>query len=67
MVRIPGFDCHGLGSVPGQGTEILRATRCSQNIHTLKKNFLTPLLQLTSLTRTRAYKNTGNSTDLGQA
>ena len=26
VVRIPGFDCCGLGSIPGQGTEIPRAT-----------------------------------------
>ena len=25
VVRIPGFHCHGLGSVPGRGTEILQA------------------------------------------
>ena len=25
MVRILGFHCQGLGSVPGQGTEILQA------------------------------------------
>ena len=24
VVRIPGFHCRGLGSVPGQGTEILQ-------------------------------------------
>ena len=22
MIRIPGFQCHGPGSVPGEGTEI---------------------------------------------
>ena len=30
MVRIPGFHCQGPGSVPGRGTEILRAVRHSQ-------------------------------------
>ena len=30
MVRIPCFDCHGLGSVPGQGTEVLQAARFGQ-------------------------------------
>ena len=27
MVRILGFHCPGLGSIPGQGTEILKAVR----------------------------------------
>ena len=30
MVRIPLFDCHGLGSGPGQGTEVLQAARFGQ-------------------------------------
>jgi len=30
MVRIPGFHCRGLGSVPGLGTKILQATWHSQ-------------------------------------
>ena len=30
MVRALGFHCHGLGSKPGQGTEILKAARYSQ-------------------------------------
>ena len=30
MVRIPHFDCPGLGSVPGQGTEVLEAARFGQ-------------------------------------
>ena len=25
VVRIPGFQCHGLGSTPGQGTDIPQA------------------------------------------
>lgn len=29
-VRIWGFHCHGPSSVPGQRTEILQATQCSQ-------------------------------------
>lgn len=31
MVRILGFHCHGLGSVPGGGTEIPRGARHGQN------------------------------------
>ena len=27
VVRIPDFDCHGQGSIPGQGTEILQVVR----------------------------------------
>ena len=30
VVKIPGFHCHSLGSVPGRGTEILQAARCGQ-------------------------------------
>ena len=30
MVRIWGFHCHGPSSIPGQRTEILQATQCSQ-------------------------------------
>ena len=30
MVRILGFHCRGLGSIPGGGTEILQATGHSQ-------------------------------------
>ena len=29
MVRIPGFHCCGLGSIPGQGTEIPQAAQHS--------------------------------------
>ena len=31
MVRIPGFHCHGSGSIPGWGTEILQAAQHGQN------------------------------------
>ena len=27
VVRIPGAHCHGLGSIPGQGTEIPQAAQ----------------------------------------
>ena len=30
VVRIRHLHCGGLGSIPGQGTEILQAARCSQ-------------------------------------
>lgn len=30
VVRILGFYCHGLCLIPGQGTETLQASRCSQ-------------------------------------
>ena len=30
VVRIPGFQRHGLGSTPGQGTEIPQAEQCGQ-------------------------------------
>ena len=30
MVRIPSFHCRGLGSIPGQGTEIPQAAQRSQ-------------------------------------
>ena len=36
-VRILGFHCRGLGLVPGQGTEILQATRRSMVWHGQKK------------------------------
>ena len=31
-VRIPGFHCRALGSIPGRGTEILQAIPCGQKI-----------------------------------
>ena len=31
VVRILGFHCHGLGSVPGGGTGIPQALCCAQN------------------------------------
>ena len=33
VVRIPGFHCHGPGSLPGQGTEIPQAVQRGQNIY----------------------------------
>ena len=39
MVRIPGFHCCGLGSVPGWGTEILQAVQCGQKKKKKKKVF----------------------------
>ena len=30
VVRIPGFHCRDLGSIPGQGTEIVQAARRGQ-------------------------------------
>ena len=30
VLRIPGFHCHGLGSIPSQGTEILKIMLISQ-------------------------------------
>ena len=30
MLRIPGFYCHGLGSIPSQGTEILKIMLINQ-------------------------------------
>ena len=30
MVRIPGFHCHGLGSIPGRGTEIPQSVQRGQ-------------------------------------
>ena len=30
VVRIPGFHCRGLGSIPGQGTEMPQAERGGQ-------------------------------------
>ena len=30
VLRILGFHCHGLGSIPGWGTEILQAVWCGQ-------------------------------------
>ena len=32
VVRIPGFRCLDLRSIPGQGTEIPEATQCVLNI-----------------------------------
>ena len=29
-LRVPGFHCHGLGSIPSQGTEILKIMLISQ-------------------------------------
>ena len=42
MVRIQRFHCCVLGSIPGQGTEIPQAVRCSQKEKTMKqqKNML---------------------------
>ena len=37
VVRIPGFHCCGLGSIPGQGTEILQAA-CGQKKNPETKN-----------------------------
>ena len=39
MVRIPGFHCHGPGSIPGRGTEIPQAVQCGQKKST-KIDFL---------------------------
>ena len=36
-VRIPGFHCHGLGSIPGWGTEILQTAWCDQKANTQKQ------------------------------
>ena len=33
MVRIPGFCCLGLYSIPGQGTEIPEATQCVKHLY----------------------------------
>ena len=30
VVKTPCFDCRGMGSIPGQGTKILRAARHGQ-------------------------------------
>ena len=37
MIRILGFHCCGLGSVPGQGTEILQAPQRGQKTKTENK------------------------------
>ena len=37
VVRILGVHCHGLGSVPGGGTEIPQALCCAQNKKKNKK------------------------------
>ena len=37
MVRVPGFHCHGLGSIPGRGTEIPQAERCGKQKKERKK------------------------------
>ena len=39
MVRILGFQLHGLGSIPDQGTEILQAELCTKK-KKKRKNFL---------------------------
>ena len=33
VVRVLGFHCHGLCSIPGQGTELSQAMRCGQRKH----------------------------------
>ena len=38
MVRILGFHCYGPVSDPGQGTELLQATWCSQKEKEREKN-----------------------------
>ena len=38
MVRILGFHCHGPGSIPHQGTEILQAVHHSKKKVTEKYN-----------------------------
>ena len=38
VVRILGFHCYGPVSVPGQGTELLQATWCSQKEKEREKN-----------------------------
>ena len=39
-VRIPGFHCHGgLGSIPGQGTEILQDVQRDQKKKKKKKDY----------------------------
>ena len=42
VVRILGFHCHGLGSIPGQGTEIPQATWCGQKKRKKKKIAFVP-------------------------
>ena len=39
MVRTWHFHCHGLGSIPGQRTEILQTTLCSQKKKKLDLNY----------------------------
>ena len=48
-VRILGFHCRGLGSIPGRGTEILQAVRPSQKKK--KKSFLGKYLEKTQTAR----------------
>ena len=42
MVRMPGFHCHGPGSIPGQGAEIPQATRRGKK----KKKIANVMLQV---------------------
>ena len=58
MVRILSFHCHGPGSIPGQGTEILQAMWHGQTNKKLlwknnKKNKEEGKLPLLSLTRNK--------------
>lgn len=46
MVSVPRFDCHGLGSGPGQGTEVLQAAWFGQKKKKKRINLTLHIQQL---------------------
>ena len=48
VVRILGLHCRGLGSIPGQGTEIPQTTRCGQKKKEKKSSNLSKFIYLVS-------------------
>ena len=59
VVRIPGFHCYGPGSIPGQGTEILKALRYSQKKEKTekKKKSQTPIHDTTRFKKLLNYNS----------
>ena len=57
VVRIPGFHCHGPGSIPGGGTEILQTAWHGQKKKKIKKNCSDAKAPLVIVLFVEHYKN----------
>ena len=55
VVRIPGFHCHDPGSIPGWGTEILQAVRCSQKKKKVVCHMILTYVEITKLKKAKQH------------